>query len=352
MGLDLADGFNQGGIVLPYYLDRLQAPVTRLASHAITEQDARSLAGSGADVWAALKNRAIPIQFADPDMQRLGQYAGALTLVHRTAQAPDALSQLIAVYEQVLPLTVAPAPQCLLRQELALLRLVADDIDGAEQDILAAIAQCPSGAPDGSDRAGLLYRIETARLARIPAGDTAGRRAIARRLLSLNPKDTQALSILTIDDLASLFRDGRAAVDDAGAPGPVEMRRFTMPQDGDWGDALFAHPPARISFRVELPAEPAELRFRIALAPESWEWGGDGATFIVAASAGAQPPRELFRRRVSNAPEDRRWHPASVSLAPYAGQAITLTLETQVGPAGDATGDWAGWDDPRVVHGE
>jgi hypothetical protein len=338
--------------VLPYYLDRLGAPQARLASHSITQEDAQSLAGRQAGVWAALKNRSMAVQFAEHDMQVVGQYAGALSLAHRSTQAPDALRQLIAVYEQVLPVTVAPAPRCLLRQELAMLRLTAGDAEGAERDILAAIDECPAGAPDGSDRAGLLYRIESARLADGAFDDPAGRRAAARRVLSLNARDAAALAELTIVDLTALFRDGRAAVDDSLAPGPVEVRRFTMPQDGDWGDALFAHPPASISCRVALPTEPAELRFRFALAPESWDWGGDGATFVVTASAGEEPPRELFRQHVGNAAEDRRWHSATVSLAPYAGQTITVTLETRTGPAGDAAGDWAGWDDPRVLYGD
>jgi hypothetical protein len=34
----------------------------------------------------------------------------------------------------------------------------------------------------------------------------------------------------------------------------------------------------------------------------------------------------------------------------YAGQTITLTLVTDPGPAGDTTGDWAGWDSPRIVY--
>jgi hypothetical protein len=39
----------------------------------------------------------------------------------------------------------------------------------------------------------------------------------------------------------------------------------------------------------------------------------------------------------------------TVSLADYAGQAVNLTLTTEVGPAGNGTGDWAGWGNPRLI---
>ena len=47
---------------------------------------------------------------------------------------------------------------------------------------------------------------------------------------------------------------------------------------------------------------------------------------------------------------DRAWHDVEVPLRQYAGQTITLTLETDPGPKGDTTGDWAGWESPRVVY--
>ena len=40
---------------------------------------------------------------------------------------------------------------------------------------------------------------------------------------------------------------------------------------------------------------------------------------------------------------------AEVSLAAYAGQRVRLTLRTESGPAGDVTGDWAGWERPRLI---
>ena len=41
--------------------------------------------------------------------------------------------------------------------------------------------------------------------------------------------------------------------------------------------------------------------------------------------------------------DDRRWHPHTIDLSGYAGQTVTITFETGVGPAGDERFDWAGW---------
>src|SRR5690606_21134301 len=127
------------------------------------------------------------------------------------------------------------------------------------------------------------------------------------------------------------------------------VRRFTMPHNGDWGDVLFMHPPAAVSFTVELPAQPVTLDTRLALDPQSWEWGGDGVTFVVTVSPEEGPVEELMRRHIDASPEHRDWHNVSLSLEDYAGRQITLTLATETGPAGDGTGDWAGWDEPRLL---
>ncbi len=101
---------------------------------------------------------------------------------------------------------------------------------------------------------------------------------------------------------------------------------------------------------VDLPPEPAALRFRVALDPQSWEWGGDGVTFVVTAQGGGEPAQELYRRHLGRDAAGRGWHAAEVSLAEWAGRAVTITLSTEAGPAGDGTADWAGWDSPRIVR--
>jgi hypothetical protein len=123
-----------------------------------------------------------------------------------------------------------------------------------------------------------------------------------------------------------------------------------MPQNGDWEDVLFMHPPASLSFTIDVPEEPSIFRFRNALAPESWDWGGDGVTFSVMIQNEDGSASEIYRRHISNDAADRDWHAAEISLADYAGQTIVLTLATDSGPGGDGTGDWAGWGAPKILR--
>jgi hypothetical protein len=171
----------------------------------------------------------------------------------------------------------------------------------------------------------------------------------ARALLRLDSRHAQALDVLTAVDLLARYKDGAATVQDSAAPEPLSQRRFTMPHNGDWGDVLFMHPPSALSFTIDLPAQPLTLDTRLALDPQSWEWGGDGVTFVVTVSPEAGDAEELMSRHIDTRPEQRDWHNVSLSLEEYAGQQITLTLATEVGPAGDGTGDWAGWDEPRLL---
>ena len=73
-------------------------------------------------------------------------------------------------------------------------------------------------------------------------------------------------------------------------------------------------------------------------------------TFVVEAQPAGGVARELYRQHVGNDAADRRWHAVTLPLDDFAGQTVTFTLATEVGPAGDGTGDWAGWDSPRIVR--
>lgn len=112
--------------------------------------------------------------------------------------------------------------------------------------------------------------------------------------------------------------------------------------------ALFLHPPAQVRYTLEIPDEPVWLRFHAGLDPQSWDWGGDGATFEVwVESDGTE--KQLYARHVDNAPQNRCWHKGQVDLSAYAGQTIHLVLRTSFGPGHNATGDWAGWAIPQIV---
>ena len=105
-----------------------------------------------------------------------------------------------------------------------------------------------------------------------------------------------------------------------------------MPQNGDWGDVLFAHPRPAQLVSISLPDEPTTFSSRIALAPDSWAWGGDGVTFILQIEDESGKIEDLFRQHIGNTSEDQKWHTVLVPLADYAGRNITLTLITDSGP--------------------
>jgi hypothetical protein len=83
--------------------------------------------------------------------------------------------------------------------------------------------------------------------------------------------------------------------------------------------------------------------------PDSWGWGGDGATFIVEVTIGDEGT-QLFETYISNAVEDQHWHAHLIDLSQYGGHIVRLTLRTAPGPNGNYTGDWAGWGMPRLVR--
>lgn len=122
---------------------------------------------------------------------------------------------------------------------------------------------------------------------------------------------------------------------------------FTLPGTGEARNAIFSHPDSALEYRLELPATPAVLVTSPLLDPRSWGWGGDGVTFRVSLRAGDGPPQVLGERHVTSA--DRDWQDWLLSLAPWAGQAVWLRLETGPGPSGDYSGDWAGWGEPLVL---
>ncbi len=108
---------------------------------------------------------------------------------------------------------------------------------------------------------------------------------------------------------------------------------------------LLMHPEGSVTFDVTLPQGIVCFRADLALSPESWGWGGDGAAFGLAING-----EHVFEQTVGNTPDDRFWQPVIVDLSRWAGQTVSLTLSTGPGLAGDFTGDLAGWGLPRLVR--
>jgi tetratricopeptide (TPR) repeat protein len=178
-------------------------------------------------------------------------------------------------------------------------------------------------------------------------GEVSKARAEAWEVLTMDPKRELALETLTyygfIDNL------DRARIDAPSEPFEhVKATRFMMPFNGDQRQVLFMHPEARVSYQLEMPSEPSVLWFSLAMSPESWDWGGNGATFEIYLDE-ENGEDLLFSKHISNDAEDRRWHDEEIDLSPYAGQQTTLIFVTRPGPGADFTGDIAGWATPRIM---
>lgn len=349
LGLNYPQGYNPVTDSLPYHQSRRDRRYPLLEGNNVQPEDAAALVGGEAPVWALVVSWARAPAPEDPALELI-PFQTYIYLIRDPRPRGDSLAQAIHLYRQIIPLADAPSPQCLLRQDLAALLLAGDKVEEASESLDAAITQCPEPPRFGEERAALEGEILAALIAeRAEAGDAAGSRAAAERLRRRDPKRPEALADLTWLDLGAEIAAGRVITATAGAPEPPRPLRVIMPADGDWGEALLLHPPASVRFDLRLPPEPVRLVTRLALAPESWGWGGDGASFVVRAEPEDGPPVELLRQPIANTPAEQRWHPIELPLGAYAGRRLRLTLATEPGPAGDGTGDWAVWDAPRLL---
>jgi hypothetical protein len=133
----------------------------------------------------------------------------------------------------------------------------------------------------------------------------------------------------------------------------VALSGFTMPQNGDHRDVIFAHAPSRVIFPLELPRERTFLWLSPALDPLAWGWGGDGVRFRVwLREEGDGAEHLLAERFLSPAiPDDLGWHELFVDLAPFRGERVELILETDPGAQGNSDGDRAGWGMGWLMEG-
>jgi hypothetical protein len=106
---------------------------------------------------------------------------------------------------------------------------------------------------------------------------------------------------------------------------------------------LFLHPPASVEHTLFIPPAQPALSFVVGLDPVAREWRSDGATFRVWVT-----PTSGARLLVAELPLDRAtalrgWAPGWADLTAWAGQTVTLALESHPGPADDLNDDWYGW---------
>jgi hypothetical protein len=341
--------YNLVGASMPKYLEQDNNSYQFYEGNNLDREDVTALKKNNNNVWAVVSHWGKPTLFEGQPMN-VTHFQTDLHVVNDLDGNGNALDSAIELYEHLLPMASTPVPLCLLQMDLVNLYFAADDPKQALSLLNEATAQCPDRI-DGKTFIERHYHqeIRDSFASALASGDEAVAREMALDLIQYDPKNPEALELLTFEDLRQRFESGQVTVNPNGAPQPVEVRQFTMPRDGDWGDVIFMHPPASVSFTIELPDEPVALQSRIALDPQSWEWGGDGVTFVATVEKETGATADIFRHHISNDESSHDWRDVYVSLTDFAGQTVTLTLKTEVGPAGDGTGDWAGWDSPRLM---
>lgn len=180
--------------------------------------------------------------------------------------------------------------------------------------------------------------------------------ALGNALLALGDRESAAAHYRRAQLADRDVRQGLAydfAAELAGAeieaPGAEYVRNDYATLDGDRRRTLFTHPDSRVRYVVEVP-QGGILSSAVATDPESWDQPGDGVTFRISVEAEGRS-RQVFAIYIDpkHVEADHRWHPFSVDLSDYAGQRVTVVLETGSGPAGDNGYDWAHWGLPRLM---
>ena len=119
-------------------------------------------------------------------------------------------------------------------------------------------------------------------------------------------------------------------------------------------ETILVHPPWRegtgdtiVEYRIALPNEkPITFTTGIAMAAANTE-KSDGVTFRAKLIADGKAIPILAEHR-----KDTTWKDFSFDLSPYAGQTVTLRLESNPGPANDSSFDFGVFGDPKVTVGK
>ncbi|MEM8858275.1 MAG: glycosyltransferase family 39 protein [Chloroflexota bacterium] len=350
LNLDLANGFNQGLVVAPLYLSEGNETIDIIDGNFLRPETIEELPPDG-NLWGLIIDRHPPY----PDQAKnlnVQKFQGDLYLVNLKDQSTSPFEQLGQLMNTFVTLTTPPTPVCLVHQNLAAHHFVASEYEQVLAEFEIANSLCPTPPRDGSAWNELETQTQYLLLDQyLVGGDEPAVQQIAFDLLLKDQKDQKALEALTYFDVLNAYQiqSEQVTVQNFSEPNPIDVRRFTMPQNGDWGDAIFLHPPNEITISLELPNRPTSFVSRLAMAPESWDWGGDGAVFIVEAAVDGGQSDIIFQQQIDNQPENRRWHDVSVPLEQYSGQSVSLTLRTEIGSNQNDVGDWAGWESPRII---
>ncbi len=113
--------------------------------------------------------------------------------------------------------------------------------------------------------------------------------------------------------------------------------------------SIFAHPVSAVEYGGLAVKENTILAVSLGMSPKMWEKDGDGVKFTVSVKKEGSPPLPVFVKMIDpcRKKEDRKWTDVEISL-PVNGESIGIIFETEQGPLGDRSYDWAYWGDPRL----
>jgi hypothetical protein len=124
--------------------------------------------------------------------------------------------------------------------------------------------------------------------------------------------------------------------------------------NGDTKRAIAIAPTSgtRLTWNVTVPDD-GWLWVFVALKPEAWDKTGDGVKFHGGVSDG-RAYEELFTQHVDpfHVPGDRKWTPVKIDLSAYAGEQVSLILNTnssEPGKGDNQDNDLALWGAPEIV---
>ncbi len=168
-------------------------------------------------------------------------------------------------------------------------------------------------------------------VAMLKAPSICGFEVLGRYLAALEPWPSAGL------DLVKLF--SRAELFPKNARERVALTAFAL---GDCHQkVILAQPLAIINYKVKARKN-SELRFGIGIKPEAFKVRTEPVDFMVAID---QEP--VFRQRLEmNAENLKGWKEFSISLEPWKGREVKLSLVTA---SADEKHGWAGWAAPRIV---
>jgi Bacterial membrane protein YfhO len=182
--------------------------------------------------------------------------------------------------------------------------------------------------------------------------------SLKRRLLQLSSvKYLLSVQPFAVDSqvVQEIFNQNRGRLA-SGREKLVETRQFTI--GGEPKAVLYEHPPYdRLPFTIDVTAAKRQFFFSIAMDPAVYDGSqptcGDGVEFRLEARDSTGRIAPLYSRYIDPKHNlaERKWIEASVDLASYVGQSVTLLFTTSPGPAGDTCMDWAGWGDPHFAAG-